>query len=218
MKQHVLNVIFALLLCSGLLRGETVNLSPVADAHANSAAPNSYYGTSGELWVRSFSGTDALNSMKIYLRFKLPADVVSVTSAELTFIRTTAASTLPYRLYGLKPESAGQNWSETQLSWNNAPANNPASISEVTPDASGVLADVTWNAGVIGTAAVIPTTAELVSFLNRFSGGDEVTLILVQNQDSAQMNKLASRENTTYSGPVLTLTYSTGELKLFILH
>lgn len=198
-----------MLLWISFAQGEVVSLTPVADAFASSANPGGFYGISPELWVRSWSGTSNPNSMKAYVRFKLPDDMTKITGAELTFVRTLKVpKNLPYRLCGLKKESLGQRWREHGgATWNNAPANDTGSISGFTADASDCLASVVWPAGDVGSEVSISSTAELVDFLNTFEPGGFVTLMLAQDQDSGHMNKLASRENKQFAGPGLNLTY-----------
>ncbi|MFA5688838.1 MAG: DNRLRE domain-containing protein [Kiritimatiellales bacterium] len=208
MKKNInVKTIWVMVLLTGIFAAQAADLSPVADAFANSAAPAGFYGDGQELWVRSFDpGT--INSMKIYLRFQLPADFSGVESAELVFTRTTDVSppALPYNLHGLKKSVRNQKWKEHGgATWDNAPANNKTSTSGFTSDATKVLATADWEAGAAGTTVSIPGTKDLVDFLNGFSAGDVVTLMVAQNQETGKMNKLASRENKKYAGPVLKL-------------
>lgn len=188
----------------------TVDLDPIADAHANSAAPESSYGTGSELWVRSWSGTSGINSMKTYLRFEIPSDVAAITSAELILTRTSSVFVpLTNVLYGLEYYSPGQDWVEhSGATWNNAPANDTNSISGFTWQATDALSTSVWNSGSAGSAVSLTNTLAFIDFLNTFDAGDVVTLMISQDQDTGSMNKLASRENTTYDAPTLRLVYN----------
>ncbi|MFA5688834.1 MAG: DNRLRE domain-containing protein [Kiritimatiellales bacterium] len=193
---------------SGVSASMITNLTPSADVYINSISPSIKYGGKDYLWVRSWIYNGTNNSMKIYLQFALPSDTASIETASLVLTRIAkAGSAYSYTLYGLKKGSMGEKWTERGTVWNNAPANVTDSPSAFTADAV-CLATVDWAAGDEGSTVSMPSTADFVAFLNTFRAGDVVTLMISQNGESGGINRLASKENTIYSGPVLMLTYA----------
>ncbi|GEM_PF-2316707 len=191
------------------LRTKQVKIFPAADACANSAAPDGFYGVTPDITVRNWEGG---TSMKGYLRFKLPYDAAGrIQSVTLSMVRTEPATReLTYHLYGLKPDAPGQQWKEHGgATWNNAPGNDLSSGNTFSDDATGILSSATFDRGEKGDRIQFPGTAEFRNFLNE--GGVYVTLMVAQDEDTGSLNRFASRENTTYEAPVLELTYAPNE-------
>ncbi len=196
----------------------TVNLVASADADIRETAPDLAYGIRTDL----YASTSAGNSMKTYLRFELPADFGTATSATLTLVRTRVASAtvnLYYNLYGLNDGAAGQDWAETTsyvtapatvqagLTWNNAPAN--STTNTFTSDATSLVTLVQLpmgnNGGIVGSSHDFSSQA-LVDFINTDSDG-VMTLMISRVNTTSAYDSFAANEHATYAPPTLTLTY-----------
>ncbi len=196
----------------------TVDLVVSADADIRETAPDQSYGIRTDL----YSATSAGNSMKSYMRFELPADFGTATSATLTLVRTRVASAtvnLYYNLYGLNDGAAGQDWAQTTsyvtapatvqagLTWNNAPAN--STTNTFTTDATSLVTSVMLpmgnNGGVVGSSHGFSSQA-LVDFINTDSDGI-MTLMISRVNTTSAYDSFAAYEHATYAPPTLTLTY-----------
>lgn len=113
---------------------------PVADAYVSSATPSANYGSSKSLRV------DTSPIVRSYLRFDLRAVSGTVTSARLTLFAATASTA------GYSVATSGDAWTESGITWSNAPAPGPAFASSA-PFASGSAVSVDVTAAVhTGTA------------------------------------------------------------------
>ncbi len=150
----------------------TVSASPVADAYATSASPTANTGTQTQLRI------DGSPLVRSYLRFDLRSVTGSVTSAKL-HVHANSASTAGYDV----DTTDGASWTETGLTWSNAPA----------------LGSVAGTAA--GFAAGTSTTVDVTSVVR---AGSVVDLALVARDGTAV--SFGSRESA--NPPVLVLTLS----------
>lgn len=204
--------LFCLMVCGfvfqsclgGTLVEKTVSLPPDADAFSNSATPGGDYGSRDDIWIRNWSdGT----SMKAYIRFKLPPDLVRSDSATLTLVRTESGRALHYQLYGLKSDSDGQLWRENGgATWLNAPANMTDSGFLFTDAATAVLGSGFLPDGADGDLLTFSSTPELVDFVNSGSAR-YITLMISQVEDKSSLNRFAALGNKTFPAPQLVLKY-----------
>jgi len=218
MGKRVLLCLFTVFLMAASGLAVTVNLVVSADADIREAVPDLAYGIRTDL----YASTAAANSMKTYLRFELPADFGTATSATLSIVRTRVASAtvnLYYNLYGLNDGAAGQDWGETTayitapadvqtgLTWNNAPANSTTNTfnSNATSLVTSVQLPSGNNGGVVGSTHNFSNQA-LVDFLNIDTDG-LVTLMISRTNTTSAYDSFASDEHATYAPPTLTLTY-----------
>ena len=144
---------------------------------------------------------------KIYLRFpvNLPPGQ-RVTQASLTMTEGSvpnATVPLTYNVYGLRFASAGQNWSQTNISWNNAPAN--LTNDPVLVDLNQAIFLGSFRTDTnrqIGSEYVLSSMV-LVNFLNQATNAP-VTFIITRLSVNSQVESFASVSNTK---PPPALTY-----------
>ena len=124
------------------------------DAVVKSSNPDGSYGT-GEHLEWAVTAESPYEGVKSYLRFRLPEGAAgNITSATLRFTRSSVGPWNTYpRLYVLNDDAPGQDWAESSIAWNNAPANRTNdygfSASEATFIVQGTLPG--YNAGgVVG--------------------------------------------------------------------
>ncbi len=224
MKLKKLTIISLFLVAALAMTGSawaaTTTLTATADSgiyrwygSGGTNAQDSAYGYDDTLRVRWHGVAD---SYKLYVKFTLPSDFGTATSATLKFVYTGGANVYPYDAYGLKDSSSGQDWAEgsgyiypnpasSGLTWRNAPANDTGSGHEFTSDATGVL-DHSNTPGAAGQILSFSST-DLTAFLNTDS--DKVITFMVSGRmDTTATAEFASRENTTYDAPKLDLTYT----------
>ncbi|HWC69299.1 MAG TPA: DNRLRE domain-containing protein [Acidimicrobiales bacterium] len=110
--------------------GGTQTFSAVADAKVSSSSPNNNYGTTTDLRIRNSGATNNYNS---YLRFDLSGLGSSISSATLRLWVTSGTSS------GGSAYVVGNGWTETGITWANAPAITGAGL-----DPKGTVATGTW--------------------------------------------------------------------------
>ena len=222
MKLKIVNVVvlalMGLLACPAI-RATTnvVELSPIADATIKYDSAGSNYGSAYTLAIQSPNYGEYDPKQKCYLRFQLPTGQGTIIDAKLELVRTATA---PWQynvdLYGLNDEVGSQSWVESALTWNNAPGN---SLTHNLWDAgsSEHLVSKTLNGsstagGYVGeeiTLESLPWEADaLAEFLETDTDG-VVNLLLTTGFTATYQNSFASKENTSYEGPMLVLTYCT---------
>ncbi len=173
--------------------------------------------------LRVRNTADLGNARKSYVRFdlaSLPAPAKNATSATLGLQLAPSEGKSPadrvwtFNVYGLKDGSAGENWDEKSVNWNNAPANVATSPLDLTPDTT-----LLGNFTITGTGKpgqiVQLSSAALLKFLQSDTNG-EVTLILARREageapEEDVMHIFASKEYATTAPPVLSVAYN-GEM------
>jgi len=135
------------------------------------------YGSDSETYYnfQATSGYGIPNNLRTYLKFDLPNDIGTITSASLT-VRNRAYANKWVAVWGLTDESL-DNWGEGTITWNNAPGTTAYNVQD--PDATKVVS-IDWfldqnnpPPANIGLANNTP----LKNFLNTDTNG-VVTLIL----------------------------------------
>ena len=147
----------------------------------------------------------------VILWLRLPLNISAsqrVTSATLTLTTAvTGASPIlfTYNVYGLRPGNAGANWSETGITWNNAPANDTTDVSGTDPLQTVFLGSFTTPASrAVGTQATFSSLA-MRDFLNQFPG-TSVTLIITRMTQASGAESFASSQHATLAPPTLSYT------------
>lgn len=166
-----------------------------ADAyvHSNNTATN--YGSAAMLDNRKGGFYDTLS----YLKFDLSSitDPITAINLELTLAGTNPVT---MRVFGFSDTSAaGNGWSESTLTYDNAPGLNGAGLNYLGyVSASGL--------GVGDTVSL--SSAALNNLLGHDSDG--ILSFLLQAYDPLNTAlQIASKENTTYAAPTLNLTLDT---------
>lgn len=201
-----------------------VNLIAHADVDLRSAdlAPHGFDRT---VMVIGNGGGDPATqrNFKGMVRFELPADFATATSATFELTRAVARNfNAGMNVSGLN-DGPADNWLEVNGSnigpvgsdpnlvgttWNNAPGNIVTSTFEFSD--SSLLGTFTTlgtsNGGASGDTYSI-TGANLVNFLNLDSNGF-VTLLLGRNNVSSQQEQWAAENHTSLAAPTLILEYT----------
>ena len=148
----------------------SVTVVPAADAYVSAAAPTANYGTQAQLRV------DGSPVVRSYLRFSLSGLGGAVTSATLRVFANSAQST-GFSVYSV----ADTGWSETALTYGNAPALGALR------GASGAVSAGTWKsvdvtAAVTGNGAyafaLTTTNATALSLASREAGANAPQLVI----------------------------------------
>ncbi len=139
----------------------TITLNPVADAQVNSATASvdKNFGTTNPMRTREDPTTP--NTYRPYYQFNVPTFSGTVQSVKLRLYVTTASSAMTQSVY-----LVGNGWTETGLTWNNAPALPGSSIG------SGIAG--TANAYVEFTLTTPITSNSSISFALKSSGTTSV--------------------------------------------
>jgi hypothetical protein len=208
-----------LLQVPAVLHAATATLGAQANGDIRGGAPDASFSRTS-LAVINDDGTTA-GAAKAYLRFQLPADFGTATSVTFDISRSDSVSVydLPYFVYGLNDGTAGETtWTQndtyspsgTDLTWNNAPGNNPTTTSGfVNATQVGTFTALgSRNGGSAGDTYAV-SGSSLLSFINADTNG-YVTLMISQDptQITSSENQFASDSNPTYSLPALQLTYT----------
>lgn len=218
----------ALTLAGGVQAGTVLTANPDADAYVQLGTATTNYGNATTLIVKdSGSGT---TTRKIYLRF----DISSVTLINLTDALlamdvaghdggSSTLQNITVELWGLNDAASGQNWIEgnggadnnpaDEIVWNNAPAN-VTSGNSLTSDATKLASIVVAPSVAIGDTVTFSNANSVTAnaFLNFIKADTDgmVTLIVRRlGGNSANNLAFASKENTTYDAPLLTLVIPT---------
>ena len=167
---------------SALVVSQDATIKPDPDADTN-------FGSSETL-----TASDAGMDMS-YVQFDSPASPVVDISSLSAF---AMASSTP-RGSAVYLATDDISWDQSTITWNNAPANNPATKY---PDVSGAVKIGTFPAAAVGTAETVPfafddTTLKQL-LINRMNSFDSVSLIIVRSSDRSVA--YASLENGSTAG------------------
>jgi hypothetical protein len=176
--------------------GMGASLAALADSYIRAGSyAGTNYGTATTLTVKRLTNdsTSTYNRCA-YLKFSLAGVTAAPSSAKLTVTvnsgSTPAASSMTVKVYAV----ADTSWTETGLTWNNAPGVNRTNFSS-----TGTL--VTSRTVTLSPAAV---TFDLTAFVASHLG-QTVTLQLIDTATDNRLLLLNSREAAS-GRPVLTLT------------
>lgn len=156
-------------------------------------------------------------SGKAYVRFSLPSDFGFASSVTFKMTRSAVGAWgWNYDVYGLNDGAGGEFFVETEnappgITWNSAPGNDTASSNKFLGTESSLLG--AWQVlnpsqgGLVGDQYSI-TTSALTDHINNDANGS-VVLMVARNGVSTSNDLWASKENTSFNGPSLQLTYLT---------
>lgn len=177
-------------------------LEAEADATVDRGGPSSNYGTATSLNAKNAPSTNI--QRKGYLRFNLAGQTIASTPhAILRFAVTTWNQSATWQVLGLKDGDAGETWSETGITWNNAPANFTTSGELVDPTRTVSLGFLSL-AGAQSAGAMAEFRSVALDDFLKADTNQKVTFILARSTLSDAANSaIASREHATYAGPTL---------------
>ncbi len=148
----------------------TLMFAPVADAYVNDANPSSNYGASVSLRV---DGSPVMHS---YLRFDVQGAGI-VTSATLR-IWATSSHSVGYEVHGV----ADTSWSESAITFSNAPAFAASAVGTSGPIAAGSWTSVDVTSLVQGNGPVsmmlLTTSSTQLAMSSREAGANTPQLII----------------------------------------
>ena len=148
--------------------GGSTTLAPVADAEIRSNKPTKNFGTLPTLAVRN-------GALRSYLRFNVPTLSGTVTAAKLRLFVADASTA------GGSVFTVGNNWTETGITWNNAPpiSGNPLGTAGAVAMGTWVEFDVTSaiTSGTPVSFAVSGGNANAVEYSSR-SGTQAPQLVI----------------------------------------
>ena len=184
-------------------------VEPTADAYIRGASnADINYGSATSLLIKNNNGTD--NDRKVYMRFDVSGTIMDA-SLDLTVSTNneggggTTPQTFTVEVYGLA-ESLDHTWTENDITWNNAPANN-TSNHDFTADAimlGSFLVDQLPSGDTISFA-----DPALVDFINADTD-NQITLLFRRTTGNGSHNLgFASKEHTSYSAPTLNTIAAT---------
>ncbi len=192
------------------LFANSVSLSPAADTFVKSNAGTTNFGTSTGLEVNNSKGVRVT-----LLRFNLSGITQPISRLRLELAVTTGVAGNQFNVYGL---INGENWSETGVTWTNAPGVNHAFTA-----ADGNLPNYLNPANLRGSGAVLATFAgtlpgttttafdvtsgAVLDFVN--ADADKIVTFLVAETDPFDSDgyRVNSREATS-GRPTLTVTFN----------
>lgn len=190
----------------------TINIPASADAFVDGqpSGPdksNINYGSDGNLYYRFLNSGGTNRNERIYLKFQLPVDLASVTSASISLFKLDSSTAKTVELFGLTDQTL-DNWSESTITFANA----PAGTDYLTKDPTGTAVTHINNypaSGAANTTFTMPSISDMVNFINADTNG-VVTFILSDYDNSFAEGDFASRESTTPGAfaPTLSLTYT----------
>lgn len=156
---------------------EILVLAPSADAHVQSGGPGSNYGGLDHLRAKMDSTT-----YRGYLRFDLPGFATNVQRATLR-LRVTDASASGGSAHAVSNTYAGTStaWTETGLTWSNAPAVSGAALDSAGAAAVGAWIELDVTGAIAGTGALSLAIQSLSDDSVRYSskeGADPPQLVL----------------------------------------
>ena len=154
-----------------VLAATTQTFVATADAYVKASSPTKNYGTATTLQVRA-----PTPEYRVYLRFNVTGLTGSVTAAKVRLFVTDPSP------FGGQVKSAAAGWTETGITWTNAPA----------------------PGGILGTAAAVTTStwAEIALTPAAFSGNGQVNLAIT----STNTNSVIYSSRQGANPPQLVLT------------
>ncbi len=190
----------------------TTSLSPTDDAPARASASTTSFGTDPLLTLSGLDSSSSLSgTSKIYLRFDLSGITTTLKSSTLRLavaqVRNFAQAGYSFQgLIWMFPE-ASDAWSESTLTWNNAPLNNTAGT--------------TFQAGTsfVGSFSIsdplsVPSPGAVfglgvtASTLNSNKGANGIATLGLQTNTTAAAIDFAAKEHPSLPHPVLDVTYA----------
>lgn len=177
----LLILVIAIFISSGSgLTAQTYN--PSADSYIRDSNPNTNYGTELSILVKKGSST---NHRKSYVKFDLSTSGLNVISAAIVRLYASTSIAIGVNVY-----EVNDTWSETEITWNNAPAEGTLITQTSLPAAPGYY---DWD---------------ITSYVQSQLGGDKIiSLVFFPATVTTPTINFNSRENTI-NLPELVITVS----------
>jgi hypothetical protein len=216
----VRNIMIGLILAVGMSHADVIRSGEITvedDAHVRGGTnAETNYGTHNQLWVRNTTGAN--DQLKIYLEANAGGILASgeiFSNAALTLksaLDESGSSTVS--LYGIVDN--GDAWTESGITWNNAPKNDTASGDGVL-SGTVLLATLDMNNSVVGTDYTF-ADARISEYLNWTAGaisdpygngasGDQLATFILVSSTQGVLYRFTSSENTLYGNPNPSVSY-----------
>lgn len=189
-----LGLLVVLTIVAGTASADPITLIPTKDATIWNVNPDTNYdadpvdNATDRLTLKR--GTASEEDMHGYMAFDISAITGDVLSATLEYHESWRQVLQSVSIYGLN-DGPGDLWSETGITWNNAPGNNTANNGDVLPGETTpiLLAQLQFDAS--GAAHQVSNQA-LIDFLNADTNGI-VTFIFVRADGSGGTHQIGGR-------------------------
>lgn len=182
-------------------------LTPVQDATIRGQnSSNANFGNDPSLIVKPFTGLNF--ARKAYVQFDISGVTEPILDATLTldisFVNTDTGG-LPMRIMGLN-DGAADNWSEGNITWNNAPGNITNSAAGVTNATQlGTVIDP-QDVTTSGVVQFVLDTDALLTFIGNDTNGLLTFIFTASSGSSNEFDlRIASSENESGAGATLNL-------------
>ena len=155
------------------LRGGSQTLTPVADAHVKSTSTTSNYGTLTSLRLRN--GGTSSDTYRSYLKFDVSGLSGAATSAKLRLFVTDESPD------GGSVSKVGNDWTETGITWANAPAPGATSLGGAGATANGTWAEIDVTSAVTANGPVsfaLTTASSNSSYYTSREGANKPQLVI----------------------------------------
>jgi chitodextrinase len=189
---------------SSSAQSQTLKFTPVGDAVIKSPYPSSNYGSDTKLWLQATPEYDSL------IQFTVSGiGSAAVTSAKL-YLYNFRSSTSGGKFY-----AAGSSWSESKVTWSNAPAAGTliATLGTV-PGSSWVAVDVTSLIKGDGTYSIraVPAAGSVIGYYSKEMSGYVPYLMVTtgggSSADTTSPSTPANLKTTAGSSSQIDLSWS----------
>lgn len=214
-KFNILSVIAMCLAFNGQALAAIIDLDTRAGSGADSYVStwpgerDTNFGTTDTFYLKNDLGTGFVNR-KGYVRFDLSSinQPINDASLRLSFVEDThtTPAVWSFNVFGLVDGLAGEDWSETGITWNNAPGNDTASGGSLLGGQASLLGsfDIDTSTLAAGEGVTFSSPA-LTSFLQSDTN-DLATLVFIRPDRTLTNVGFATKEHDTFAPPTLTLT------------
>lgn len=210
-----------------LFAEETIYPNLLADVHVESSFPDNNFGSRTKLTIKSIAtGETTSGARKAYFRFQAPTvNPRRVTEAEFRLTLSEAKwpggdpNDLTFQLFGIVPsdpaDPAVDDWTEADLTWDNAPANAKNRGDQLIeaginpePGKAVKLGTATLPHGAEYGEVLAFSGPDLARFLEQYGDRSVVLAVTRLGGDSDADSFFASIEQLELEGPTLMLTVS----------
>jgi hypothetical protein len=214
-RSNIISAIVGSLALCGSASAAIIDLDTASGNGADSyistwpGEPDANFGTTDTIYLKNDWGTGFVNR-KGYVRFDLSSvnEPIDDASLSLSFVEDThtTSAVWSFNVYGLSDGHAGENWSETGITWNNAPANNTSSGGSLLGGQASHLGSFEIDTStLVAGDAVTFSSSGLTSFLQSDTD-DLVTLVFIRPDLTLTNVGFATKEHSEFAPPTLTLT------------
>ena len=204
-----------ILLVTGSARSTIIDVDTTAGNGADSyissfpGRHDTNFGSEDAFFLKNDFGGGFVNR-KGYLRFDLSsiADPITNANLALSFVEDThiTFATWVFNVYGLSDGHSGENWLETGITWNNAPANDTSSGGGLLGGQASLLGAFSIDTFLLAPGDIVNFSSSALTNFLQVDTNDLVTLILIRQDLTLSKVGFATKEHTDFQAPTLTLS------------